>query len=417
MRLLLSFIALFASVALLQLGAGALSPLDALSGISYGFTQTQVGLLGSSHFVGFFIGCWFAPRLIGFIGHIRTFTIFATFGAIGAVAHPLWIDPYTWGALRIMTGLCVAGCYTVIESWLQSSLTNRTRGRVMGAYRVVDIVASSMAQLMIGLLEPATYASYNILAILCCLCLLPVTLTRSSQPDVPEPPRLRPIYTFRVSPLGAAGVIVAGITTASFRMVGPLYAQEIGLAQKEIGYFLATVMLGGAIAQFPVGWVADKVDRRKVLIGLSILSLVVCSGIAMTSGHSPWVVFLGALLFGMVTFPIFSVSAAHTNDFADPMQLVGINASLILLYAVGAIASPLITSSLLGQFGPPALFLFIALAHALLLMFSFYRMKIRPAAVQRTSYTYIPRTTYIIGKLLKRQQKSPATEPRDPATS
>ncbi len=402
MRLLLSFAALLLSVALLQLSSGALSPLDVLSGLQEGFTRTQVGMLGSSHFLGFFIGCWQAPRLIGTIGHIRTFTIFASFGAIGAAAHPLFIDPMAWAGMRIMTGLCVAGCYTAIESWLQASLTNQTRGRVMGVYRVVDIVSASGAQLLIGVLEPASYVSYNLLAILCCLCLLPVTLTTSAQPSVPEPPRLRPLHMFRVSPLGAAGVIVAGITTASFRMVGPIYGKEVGLSQVELGYFLATVMLGGALAQFPAGLIADKYDRRRVLIGLSVLSLFICIGIAWANSTSPWLIYVGAALFGMATYPIFSVSAAHANDFAKAGEMVGVNASLIFLYGIGAIASPLLTSSLVDRFGAPALFVFIAIAHALLLAFSVVRMSARPTVADRTHYTYIPRTTYIIDKLLKR---------------
>ena len=57
MRLLISFAALFLSVLLLQLSSGGVGPLDALSGIQLEFTTQQIGLLGSSHFVGFFIGC------------------------------------------------------------------------------------------------------------------------------------------------------------------------------------------------------------------------------------------------------------------------------------------------------------------------------------------------------------------------
>lgn len=402
MRLLLSFAALFLSVALLQLSSGALSPLDALAGLEWGFTRTEVGMLGSSHFLGFFIGCWWAPRLIGTIGHIRAFTTFASFGAIGAVAHPLLIDPLAWSGMRIMTGLCVAGCYTVIESWLQAALTNQTRGRIMGTYRAVDIISSSAAQLLIGLLDPTSYVSYNLLAILCCLCLVPVTLTTSAEPDVPEPPKLRPLHIMRLSPLAAAGVIVAGVTSASFRMVGPIYGTEVGLDKVQLGYFLATVLLGGALAQFPVGLIADKYDRRKVLVGLSVLSLFVCILIAAVNSTSPYLIYAGAALFGIATYPIFSVSTAHANDFADPGDMVGVNASLIFLYGIGAIASPLVTSSLVERFGAPALFVFIALAHALLLAFSVLRMRARPTVSDRTYYTYIPRTSYIIGKLVRR---------------
>lgn len=116
MRLIISFIALFASISLLQLSSGAIGPLDVLSGAAEGFTNTQIGLLGSSRFLGFFVGCWWAPRLMGSVGHSRAFSAFAATGAIGAIAHPMFIDPTAWAFMRILTGLCVAGCYTVIES-------------------------------------------------------------------------------------------------------------------------------------------------------------------------------------------------------------------------------------------------------------------------------------------------------------
>ncbi len=96
MRIIISFIALFASISLLQLSSGAIGPLDVLSGISEGFTDTEIGLLGSAHFLGFFVGCWWAPRLMGTVGHSRAFSAFAATGAIGAIAHPMLIDPIAW---------------------------------------------------------------------------------------------------------------------------------------------------------------------------------------------------------------------------------------------------------------------------------------------------------------------------------
>ena len=403
MRLLITFSALFISIALLQLSSGAIGPLDVLSGTQEGFSKPQLGLLGSAHFLGFFIGCWWAPRLMGSVGHPRTFAVFAATGAIGAIAHPMLIDPNAWAAMRVMTGLCVAGCYTVIESWLQAKLSNENRGRVMGVYRVVDIVSSSAAQLLIGVLEPASYVSYNLLAIFCCACLFPLTLTTTRHPEVPTAPKLRPIQTMLISPLGAAGVIVAGLTASSFRMVGPIYGQEVGLPASQIGIFLATVLLGGALAQIPVGWLADKYDRRWVLISLSVASVLVCLAIAGLNTMDKALIFIGAALFGFATYPIFSVSAAHANDFADSNKTIEVNASLIFLYGIGAIFSPLITSKLIEQFGPSVLFIFIAIAHALLVIFSVVRMWERPPQAIRTSYIYIPRTSFTIGKLLKRQ--------------
>lgn len=404
MRLLISFAALLLSITLLQLSSGAIGPLDALSGIQEGFSTTMIGLLGSAHFLGFFIGCWWAPRLVGTVGHSRTFAVFASMGAIGALAHPIYIDGWFWAGLRILSGMCIAGCYTVIEAWFQSKVTNETRGRVLGAYRVVDIGASALAQTMIAFLEPAAYVSYNIIAILACACILPLTLTTAQQPAVPKAPRLHPIRTAITSPLGAAGVIIAGVTSSSFRMVSPVYGAEVGLSASQIGGFLATVLIGGAAAQFPVGMLADKYDRRWVLIGLSIASIIVSFLLGAVSSGSVTMLYAFAFLFGMSTFPIFSVSAAHANDFADVDARVELNASLMFLYGVGAIFSPLVTSSLIQAYGAGALFYFLSAAHVIMVVFSASRMLVRPSSTSRTRYRYLPRTTFGISKLIKRKK-------------
>ena len=405
MRLIISFAAILVSVVLVQLGSGALAPLDALSGARIGFSTAQIGLLGSAHFVGFFVGCWLAPRLTGTIGHVRVFAAFAASGAVGALAHPLWHDPWFWAALRVLTGFAVAGSATVIEGWLQAKVTNQTRGRVIGVYRVVDLGAAMAAQAMIAMLPPASFVSYNIVACLCCLCLVPLTLTSAPEPERPEtPPRLRPLKTLRLSPLGAAGVFVAGITMPAFRMVGPIYGIEVGLDAEGIALFLSAAILGGALAQAPVGWLADKHDRRWVLVWLSVAAMLVCGGVAFFGAASPAAIYGGALVFGLVSYPIYSVSSAHANDFASPAQAVELNASLLFIYAMGAILAPVIASRLIDAAGPSSLFLFIAAAHVALAAVGFWRMRARPPAAEKTAYVYTPRSSFIVDRLLRRRR-------------
>lgn len=404
MRLLISFTALFLSVILLQLSSGALGPLDALSGLTLGFSTREIGLLGSAHFVGFFIGCWWAPRLMGSVGHSRAFAALTAAGAIGLLLHMLVINPYAWALMRIASGLCVAGCYTVVESWLQAKVSNNTRGRTMGVYRVVDMTGSLAAQMLIGILAPASYVSYNILALLCCAALLPLTLTTASPPETPKAPRLRPRLAAERSPLAAAGVIVAALSSASFRMVGPLYGQEIGLSANQIAWFLGAFVLGGAAAQYPVGWLADKYDRRWVLIGLSAAAIAACAITVATTGLGTTSIMIAAALFGLTTFPIYSVAAAHAHDFATPDERVELSAALMFFFALGAIAAPLVASGLIEAYGPPAFFVLIAAGHALLILFGLLRMTARPGQRPRTRYVWMPRTSFLIGRLTGRDR-------------
>jgi MFS family permease len=406
MRLLISFAALFLSVILLQLSSGGVGPLDALSGLALNFSKQQIGLLGSAHFLGFFIGCWWAPRLMGSVGHSRAFAAFTASGAIGLTAHMLIIDPYAWALMRVASGLCVAGCYTVIEAWLQAKVNNATRGRTMGVYRVVDMTGSLAAQMIIGVLTPASYVSYNLLAILCCAALLPLTLTKVPQPETPSSPRLRPRLAVDRSPLAAAGVIVAALSSASFRMVGPVYAQEVGLGVADIAYFLSAFVLGGAVAQYPVGWLADKYDRRWVLIWLSIAAMGSSAITVFSAGLGTLGIFLTAGLFGMTTFPIYSVAAAHAHDFASDDERVELSAALMFFFALGAIAAPLMASALIDLYGPSALFSMIAVGHALLVVFGLTRMRARPTRSRRTRYIYAPRTSFLIGRLTGRSRST-----------
>jgi len=287
----------------------------------------------------------------------------------------------------------------VIEAWLQAEVTNETRGRAMGLYRIADIGASLVAQLLIGVLAPAAYVSYNLLAILCCAALLPMALTTRPQPETPLAPRLRPMLAVGRSPLAVAGVIVAAISSASFRMVSPVYGQGVGLALDQIALFMAAFVAGGALAQYPVGWLADKYDRRWVLIWLSIAAIASCVRTATLTDLPTSGMFITVMIFGLTTFPIYSM-APHAHDFATSSERVELSAALMFWYACGAIAAPYLASVLMGLYGPPALFAMIAVGHAVLVVFGLIRMRARPSR-PKTRYVYAPRTSFLIGRLLR----------------
>lgn len=408
MRTAISFAALFLSIILVQLGSGSLGPLDVLAARSRDFSTEEIGLLGSAHFLGFFIGCWAAPRYIGSVGHSRAFAAAAAIGATGALLHPVLEGPYYWAGLRLLTGIAISSAYTVIESWLQAKTENAQRGRVFGTFRVVDMIGQIGAQGMIAVLDPTTYAAYNIVAVFCCLCLLPLSLSRRVPPKTPNAPRLRPFKAARVSPSACMGILVAGLTGASFRMVGPIFALDYGLSQQQIALFLGAAVIGGMAAQYPVGWIADKFDRRKVLIGISATAILCCTWIiGWMDPNVTSSLYLGAFLFGVSSLPVYSISAALANDFAPEDFVVELNAALIFFFSVGAVISPLITAQLIAVYGPASLFTFIAAAHLWLILFAFYRMTRRRAA-PLTPYTYLPRTSMVLARMFKQNGHAPS---------
>lgn len=399
MRLIISLSALLLSVIFVQIGSGSLGPLDALSGITLGFSSTQIGYLGSAHFIGFFIGCMLSPYIVVRAGHARAFAVMAAISTIAILLHPVHESVWFWCTLRVFSGFAVAGAYTVIESWLQSKLTNENRGTVFSIYRMVDMSGTLLSQIVIAGLSPAHYVSYNLMAVVACLALIPIALTQATPPALPKAQKFRPLFAYTISPLAAIGIVVVGMTTASFRMVAPVYGQQSGLTQKGIAVFLAMAIVGGLTAQLPAGVIADRLNRRVTLIGFSLLSVCACGLIAFNPvpeiAGIPFI-YLGGFIFGFATLPIYSICASHANDFANPEDMLSLSASLIFFFALGAVAAPTIAGYLVDMYGPPAMFYLILLAHICLLAYTSWRSLRRPVVDTLRPYSYMPRTTLFI---------------------
>ena len=404
MRLLISLSALLTSTLFVQMGIGALRPFDAISGQALGFSPVEIGLLASGHFAGFLLGCVFGPHLVRRAGHSRAFAVMAGAAVISIIAHPLIPDAMFWTAIRVLSGFSVAGCYTLIESWLQAKITNEIRGRVFSIYRLVDMSGQIMANAIIATLTPASYISYNLLAIIMCLAILPLALTQSKEPELPEQVSYEPFFAIRISPLAGLGVVVAGLSTATFGSVGPIYAIAVGLDLSQIALFLVVSTVGGMASQLPAGILADKFSRRIVLLVFSIMASALCLLMMLpvadlTIGGVP-LVYVMSFFFGLTTFPIYSICAAHASDFVNQDKMITLSASLIFLYASGAIVSPLFAGMIIERYGAEMMFSMIAAAHILLMIFTIYRNFVRPVE-KRRRYAYVPRTSMFIASILR----------------
>ena len=139
MTTLLSISALLITVLLMQMGTGALGPLDTLSGIELGFTTVEIGIIGAAHFTGFIIGCFGAPALVRRVGHARAYIVTVALSVIAILLHPIFPVFWAWCLFRVFAGLAIATSLTAIESWLNAKLTNKNRGRFFSLYRMMAI--------------------------------------------------------------------------------------------------------------------------------------------------------------------------------------------------------------------------------------------------------------------------------------
>jgi MFS family permease len=389
-------------------GNGLQGTLIALRGAAEGFSPALIGFMGTAYFGGFLLGCLVITRMMQAVGHVRCFAALAAIASAGTLMLVLVIDPLMWSAIRFVTGFCFAGLFTVMEAWLNWGASNQDRARVLALYRIIDISAVTGSQFLIPVFGPGGFAIFAVTSILITLSLVPVSLGDRSNPRPPENVRLDLARAWRISPLAAIGCIAIGVTNSAFRILGPVYAQAIGMSVTDTVTFVSVGIIGSVLVQYPLGHLSDRWDRRKVLLLTTAAAMAVALAMVFFAGDDPLLNFAMIFAFGAFAMPLFSLSAAHANDHAGKDEFVLVSAALMLFYSVGAIAGPLLAAYVMQFFGPHALFAFSATVYATFILVTLYRMRVRPSvpADKRGRFTVLLRTSPIFARLTRRTAES-----------
>jgi MFS family permease len=401
-----SIAAILVSTGIFLMGNGLIGTLTPLRAHAEGFSDIAVGALGSWYFSGFVVGCFVGPHLLSRVGHIRAFAIAAALVAVCVLILPIWPEPAAWFGARAFTGFGLSILYMSVESWLNDRAGNENRGRILSLYIAVNLSALLLGQWLLLLGNPQSFELFSIGAMLYCLCLVPMGLTRLPAPVRRAAPRLNLTRILNVSPVGAAGCVTVGLANGAFWSLAPIYAQSLGFSTRELALFMSVFIAGGALVQWPLGRISDGTDRRWIIAA----TCTAASFCGLVLGLLGWLLVRAPEFFYGVVFalgasmlPLYSLSIAHANDRLPRSEFVEASAGLLLINAAASIPGPLLASFVIATAGPYSLFLFTAIAHATMAFYAFTRMRVTAPAPEETRDIFAPVP-----------QGSPAAFPLDP---
>ncbi|GHB21279.1 MFS transporter [Pseudovibrio japonicus] len=388
--LLATFASLMLSTVLILAGHGLSSTLIPLRADLAGFADLQIGLISSSFYVGFVIGCIFGPFLIMRAGHIRTFAALVSLMSGAALLHPILVDPLAWSLFRAITGVCFAGINLVVESWLNDRATNENRGTVMSLYIICYLAATMGGQLMILGFDVATFVPFAIASILVSVAVVPVTLTKAAQPAPITLVRFRPVKLYQTSAVALIGCLFIGLANSSMWALAPLYATQVGYSTNEAALFAAAIVLGGAITQWPIGRVSDRIDRRFIIVLLGFSAAVAALALFSMESGNFWATFSIFLVLGMASQPTYAIVAAHAFDHVEAEDYVETSSGVLMSNGIGAMIGPTVAAGLMFSVGPAGLFVWVAVVELALAFFVVSRLLIRPAeeGLEKTEFEY-----------------------------
>jgi MFS family permease len=370
-------LALLISVSLLLMGNGLLGTLLPVRASLEAFSAVDIGILGSAYFLGFAAGCVYGPYLVRRVGHIRTFTAMATIASCTVLVHAFVLNPLVWWLLRAATGVCFAVLYMVIESWLNEKSSNENRGTVFSIYTIINLTVVTLGQMMLIFDEPSNFMLFSLASILVSLAAVPVALSKSAEPAPIESVKIDFRKLYRTSPVGVIGCLGVGLTNGAFWALAPVFAQGDSSDVATIALFMSVVVIAGAVGQWPLGRLSDRIDRRRVIVlacGGAVVAAVLLAWLDTAQGGLLLVI---AFAYGLFAFPLYSLCVAHTNDFAEQSRYVEVACGLLLVYALGAVIGPIVASVFMRFIGAGGLFAYTACVHICIIIYAIHRLRQR----------------------------------------
>lgn len=399
---------LFLAAAILLGGNGILGTLVTLRASLEGFDAVTIGVVGAAYFAGFGLSCVLTPHLIRSVGHIRVFAALAALAGAGTLALVLVVSPLMWIVIRFTTGFCFSGLFMVIESWLNASTPNAQRAQVLSIYVLVDMLTVTSTQFLLPVFGVAGFQLFAVTAILFCMSLVPVALANTASPATPQVFSFNLAKVWAISPLACAGCFTIGLTNSAFRLIGPLYGERMGLTVAGVALFMSSGIMGGAVAQLPLGYLSDRRDRRLMLMiattGAALAGLL----LTWTPAGQTSLLYVGAFLFGAFALPLYSLSLAHANDRVVPEDFVLVSAALLFFFAIGSTTGPFLASLIIDRFGGPAFFAYTSAVHAALILVALTRIMTVPPVPSRARarFSMLLRTSPMLARMVPRNGKA-----------
>lgn len=345
-RALLENWALFAAMMMLMVANGLLATLLTIRGAGLGFSDLTISLMQGAYPLGALIGTMVAPRLIEKVGHIRAFSALASLVSIAAIIHLLTGDPFSWSAMRFLGGFCYPGLYVITESWLNAKSDNKIRGQVLSVYLVIQLAGPAVGTAMVGLPDPTGNLLFALVSILISLSIVPLLLSNIRAPEYEAPERMPVPKLMKVSPMAVIGIVLMSFAVAAWYISLPLYALRQGFTNAQAGGALVVALIAGAVLQYPMGWLSDRMDRRLVVIGLALAGIA--GAVWLAVDMRPSVVTWGFALIAAATLPAYGILVAHANDQLKSAQIVPASGTMVFLLNLGLLGGTLIGPNMIS---------------------------------------------------------------------
>jgi MFS family permease len=279
---------------------------------------------------------------------------------------PLYVDLAVWFVLRPMMG--AAGCvlWVASEAWVNAMADEKSRGRIIGIYGTAGALGWAMGPVILLIAGTEGYLPYALTAGMAVLACIPMLLSRGKEPDLSQGPRSKIWMYLLLAPLPLVANLSVAASHEAFDAFFAIYAEALGKTEKVAFTLMALAGFAGMISQYPLGWLADRMDRV-LLTFLLVASSMACPLLLPYCLEMSIPGLVIVFFWGVAATGIYTMGTILVGERFQGAQLAGASAAFTAMYAMGVLIGPPTAGVSMDVFGPHGLTYTMIILYALVL--------------------------------------------------
>lgn len=335
-------VAAIATISIVGIGLSLQFPLLAFALEERGLTRSLIGLNTTVAGIATILITPVTPTLVRRFGVAPVLSAGVVITAATLALFPFTEPVWLWFPLRFVNGAALAILFVTGEFWINAVADDRRRGLIMGIYATILSLGFAAGPTLLSLTGVEGAAPFLVGAALILVGLLPIALGGGEAPVVDKPPPGR-LWTYvAIAPTAMLASFFFGAVESSAMSFLPLFGVQAGYDEEYAALLVTSVAIGNVLFQIPVGLLADRVDRRLLLLGCGLTGLAGAILLPFVASHFR---LTAALLipWGGVTAGLYTVGLTHLGSRFTGGALASANAAFVVLYSLGMLVGPATT--------------------------------------------------------------------------
>jgi MFS family permease len=365
-------------LAVFSLTTGYSYPAIAFNLAARGYSAGTIGAQAACAGLGILVGAVLMPPLAQRFGAWRLALVGLYGTVLSIAAFGLTENLTLWFVLRFVLGAMVNILFVVSDTWINQLAPEALRGRIIAVYAATNAGAFALGPLLVPLVGYSGLASFGVMAgVVGVMGLALIRLRRVERPVEPAPLAVS-LRVVAAIPVLLLAVLAFGFHDGATLALWVVYAAARGLGETMAALTLAAIMLGSVVLQLPIGWLADRVSRRRLLALLAAVAFGGAASLPLVELTSWWGLAV-LLIWGAAAFGVHTLSLTLIGQHLSGVRLVAATAAFGMAWGLGALAGPWLTGLLMDRAGPALLPATIAAIYGLLTLAARARAPVRAA--------------------------------------